>query len=184
MGRSICRIEECEKCSLSERMSFLFENYPILEAMMQNYRDDLIDEVMEQKASNQHSDYEELGVRIQVAFCRMSDPTANKGTNRSVISKAIDEGYLDEDFFEGTDDREGLIRKVTSYHIVKESYQKLLKKLNEMDPRDKSIMLPYLLKEKTISMIADELQIEYKSVVQKIGRIKKRMEAGMRLKTD
>ena len=184
MGRCVFGIDGCEKCSVTERIAFLFENYPVMDAMIENYRSGLIDEVMDQKASNRHADDEGLGVRIQVAFCHMSDPTSNKGISRLEIGRAIDEGYLDEDFFEGTDDREGLIHKVTSYHIVKASYQKLLKKLNEMDPTDKSIILPYLLKEKTISMIADELQIEYKSVVQKIGRIKKRMEAGMRLKTD
>lgn len=184
MGKSVCGIGECEKCSVTERITFLFENYPVMETMIANYRDDLIDEVMDQKTSNRHANDEGLGVRIQVAFCHMSDPTSNKGISRMEIGRAIDEGYLDEDFFEGTDDREALIHKVTSYHIVKESYRMLSKRLKEMDPRDKSIMLPYLLKEKTISMIADELQIEYKSAVQKIGRIKKRMEEGMKLKTD
>ena len=34
------------------------------------------------------------------------------------VPKAVDEGYLDEDFFEDTDDPDALVKRVTIYHRV------------------------------------------------------------------
>lgn len=168
-------IEKYEKGSATQRISFLCDNFTVMEPMIRNYREDLITEVMEQKANGHRGEDEGLGVRIQVAFCRRNDPTANKAINRMEIAKAIDEGYLDENFFDGTDDREELIRKVTCYHLANAGYQRFVAKLKEMKPRDREIFLPYVRKEKSIEDLADEMQIQYESVVRKICRIKEQM---------
>ena len=42
----------------------------------------------------------------------------NKAINNITIAKAVDEGYLDEDFFEDTDDPDELVKRVTIYHRV------------------------------------------------------------------
>ena len=115
-------------------------------------------------------------MRIQVAFCRQNDPTGKAGENRLVVTKAIDQGYLTEEFFEGTDDREELIYKVTCYHVANTGYQQFIKILKEMDQKDLRVFLPYIRREKSISEIADELQIDYRSVIKRLARIKKKME--------
>ena len=38
-------------------------------------------------------------------------PCMNKAINNITIAKAVDEGYLDEDFFEDTDDPDALVKK-------------------------------------------------------------------------
>ena len=48
-----------------------------------------------------------------------------------------------------------------------------------MKPGDKEIVMPYLRREKRLCDLANELRIEYQSVVRKINRIKKRIEREM-----
>ena len=172
-------IETCGRYSLPQMVSFLCEHYTVMEPMISNYRDKLISAVMDQKARSHGGENEGLGVRIQIAFCNQSNPTEREGMNRLLVAKAIDEGYLDEDFFEGTEDREALIGKVTSYHLVNVSYQRFIKKLREMDPRDLEVILPYIRREKSIDALADELKIDYHSVIKRIQRIKKKLAEGM-----
>lgn len=171
-------IEKYENCTATERISFLCENYTIMEPMIRNYREDIITEVMEQKASSHRGEGEGLGVRIQIAFCRRNDPTADKAMSRMEVAKAIDEGYLDENFFEGTVDREALIRKVTCYHLANAGWQKFTASLKEMKPKDRDILLPYIKKEKSLTDLAEELQIDYRSLITKLSRIRKRIEEG------
>ena len=175
MRRKAYGIETYEGADVMQRITFLCDHYTVMESMISNFREDLISDVMDQKASSHRGEGEGLGVRIQVAFYRNNDPTANQGINRNVIAKAIDEGCLDEDFFEGTEDREGLIRKVTSYHMANREYQRFAKKLKEMEPRERDVFLPYIKREKSLDDIADELQIGYDSVVKRICRIKEKM---------
>ena len=40
----------------------------------------------------------------------------NKAINNITIAKAVDEGYLDEDFFEDTDNPDELVKRVSIYH--------------------------------------------------------------------
>ena len=171
-------IEKYQRYNATQRVRFLCDNYLVMEPMISNYREELIDEVMEQKASNHRGEDEGLGVRIQVAFYKKSDPTANKAMSRMEIANAIDAGYLDEDFFEGTDDREELIRKVTCYHMINAGYMRFVAKLEEMNPRERKIFLPYIRKEKSVDDLAEELDIAYESVIRKIGRIKEKIKEG------
>ncbi|MBQ9489458.1 MAG: sigma-70 family RNA polymerase sigma factor [Lachnospiraceae bacterium] len=175
-------IEKYEGADIMQRITFLCDHYAVMESMISNFREELISDVMDQKASSHRGEEEGLGVRIQVAFYRNSDPTANQGISRSVIAKSIDEGYLDEDFFEGTEDREGLVRKITSYHMVNREYHRFANKLSEMDPRDRVVFLPYIKREKSLDDIAEELMIGYDSVVKRICRIKEKMRKCMDVK--
>ena len=40
----------------------------------------------------------------------------NKAINNITIAKAVDEEYLDEDFFEDTDNPDELVKRVSIYH--------------------------------------------------------------------
>ena len=160
----------------TKRIWFLCENYTVMEPMIRNFRERLIDEVADQKYDSHHAKDEGLGVRIQVAFCRQNDPTYNQAVNRNEIAKAIDDGYLDECFFEGTSNREELIRKVSSYHFAKREYGQLSKALKEMNPKDRAVILPFMRKEKSIYDLAEDMQITYKAVQKKLKRIKNKLE--------
>lgn len=169
-------IEAYESGNAAERICFLCEHYTVMEPMISNYRENLIDEILGQKAKNLCDNDEGLGVRIQVAFCMQTNPTGKVGERRAVVTKAIDQGYLTEEFFEGTDDRNELIYKVTCYHTANTGYKQFVKNLKEMDQKDRRVFLPYIKREKSISEIADELQIDYRSVIKRLARIKKKME--------
>ena len=85
------------------------------------------------------------------------------------------EGVLDDDFFEDTDDQEELIRKVTCYHAVSEDLKTFTKKLGSMEQRDQKILKPYLMGQKSMSDLADEMGIDYRSAVKHVYRVKKRL---------
>ena len=77
------------------------------------------------------------------------------------VAQAIDEGVLDEDFFEDTDNRQELIRKVTCYHRVNTDLEIFTSKLGTMCLKDQNIIRPYLLREKSMDDLAVDLGIDY-----------------------
>lgn len=157
-----------------EQFDFLYENFSILQELLRDYREDLIAEVIEQKIYNRRSQSGDLGVRIQVSMGN-SNPTLNQAIEHMTIAQAIDEGMLDEDFFEDTDDWQELIRKVTCYHRVNTDLELFTSKLGTMCLKDQNIIRPYLLREKSMDDLAVDLGIDYRSAVKHVYRIKKRL---------
>jgi len=156
------------------QFDFLYENFAVLAEMLKDFREEIITEVMEQKAYNRRSQNGDLGVRIQVSM-GTSNPTMNKAIEHVTVAQAIDEGLLDEDFFEDTDDRQALIQKITSYHRVNRDLETFTSKIATMTLKDQQIIRPYLSKEKTMEELADDMGIEYRSAVKHVYRIKKRL---------
>ena len=95
-------IDEYLDSDAEQRFDFLYENYAVLKAIIKDYREDIITDVIEMKSFNRRAANGELGVRVQVSM-GTSNPTLNKAINNITIAKAVDEGYLDEDCFEDTD---------------------------------------------------------------------------------
>lgn len=154
----------------AEQFDFLYENFSILQELLKDYREELITEVIEQKAYNRRSQSGDLGVRIQVSM-GISNPTMNKAIEHMTVAQAIDEGLLDEDFFEDTDNRQELIRKVTCYHRVNTDLEIFTSKLGTMCLKDQNIIRPYLLREKSMDDLAVDLGIDYRSAVKHVYRI-------------
>lgn len=93
------------------------------------------------------------------------------------IEKAIVDGILDEDFFEDTDNQEELIRKVTCYHAVNEDVKTFASKLGSLEQRDQKILRPYILGQKSMTDLAEDMGIDYRSAVKHVYRVKKRLSA-------
>lgn len=106
---------------MEQRFDFLYENYAVLKAIIKDYREDIITDVIKMKSFNRRAANGELGVRVQVST-GTSNPTLNKVINNITIAKVVDEGYLDEDFFEDTDNPDELVKRVTIYHRVSIDY--------------------------------------------------------------
>ena len=87
----------------AQQFDFLYESFSILRELLKDYREDLITEVIEQKSYNRRSQNGDLGVRVQVSM-GVSNPTQNQAIEHMTIAQAIDNGLLDDDFFEDTDD--------------------------------------------------------------------------------
>lgn len=176
-------IDEYLDSDVEQRFDFLYENYAVLKAIIRDYREDIITDVIEMKTYNRRSENGELGVRVQVSI-GISNPTMNKAINHLTIAKAVDEGYLDEDFFEDTDNPDVLVRRVTTYHRVNIDYQTFLSKLETLNPKEQKVMKEYLSGKKSVGDFSEEMGIDYQSVVRKIGRIKhkliKRVEPRLR----
>lgn len=159
-----------------EQFEFIYTHYPIMKNLLTDYREDLIDEVIEQKAYNRRAANDDLGVRVQISI-GISSPTEKQAINHMTIEKAIVDGVLDEEFFEDTDNQEELIRKVTCYHAVSEDVKTFTKKLGSLEQQDQKILKPYLLGRKSMSDLAEDMGIDYRSAIKHIYRVKKRLIA-------
>ena len=144
--------------------------------LLTDYREDLIDEVIEQKAYNRRAANGDLGVRVQISI-GVSSPTEKQAINHMTIEKAIVDGVLDEEFFEDTDNQEELIRKVTCYHAVSEDVKTFTKKLGSLEQQDQKILKPYIMGQKSMSDLAEDMGIDYRSAIKHIYRVKKRLIA-------
>ena len=113
-------------------------------------------------------------MRVQISI-GINNPTEKQAISHTMIEKAITSGILDEDFFEDTDNPEDLVKKVTCYHAVNEDVKTFTKKLESMEQRDQKILKPYLTGQKSMSDLADEMGIDYRSAVKHVYRVKKRL---------
>lgn len=143
--------------------------------MIRDYRDDIIKDVMDQKAYNRRSANGDLGVRVQISMGISSNPTQNESINHWTIEEAIDKGILDEDFFEDTDDRYELIRRIDCYHAIHRDAGIFKSKLGSMDLRDQRILKPYLMRQKTMEDLTEDMGIDYRSAIKRVYRIKKKL---------
>lgn len=71
-------------------------------------------------------------------------PIMNKAINNITIAKAVDEGYLDEDFFEDTDNPDELVKRVTIYHKVSIDYQSFTSTITKAEKKEKQEKAPAL----------------------------------------
>ena len=156
------------------RFNFIYENYPVMEDVLSSYRNDIIQDVMDMKVYNRRAASGDLGVRVQVSV-GIGNPTQNLAIAHMNIAEAIDTGFLDDDFFEDTDDPEKLVYRVQTYHRVAMEFREVNDKLKTLKPNEQQILKPYMMRKITMSEIADELGIGYQSAAVKVGRIKKRL---------
>lgn len=158
----------------AEQFDFIYENFAVIHEMIRDYREDIIKEVLDQKAYNRRSTNGDLGVRVQISM-GISNPTQNEAINHWTIEEAIEKGILDEDFFEDTDDRYELIRKVDCYHAIHKDAETFQSKLVSMDLRDQRILKPYLMRQKTMEDLTADMGIDYRSAIKRVYRIKKKL---------
>lgn len=157
-----------------KKFDFIYENYSIIKPLMNNYRQDLITDVQEMKSYNRRAANGDPGVRVQISIGHNS-PAERQALNDITIGQAIDEGCLDDDFFADTDDQDELVRRVTIYHSVTADYETFKSKINELELNDRKIIVPYLLRQKTLDEMATEWGIEYHSAAMRIYRIRKKL---------
>lgn len=163
-------------CNAKERINMIYMNYPTFEDIIKGYRQGLIYEITAQKSYNRKSNKGDLGVRVQVSGIH-SDITADQAIENVLIGDALDTGNLSEDFYAGTDDRNELTRKVQIYWMMQNEYALFTAQLKTMDREDALIIRPYIIKEKSIGELAEDLHIEPESVRKKVYRIKKKLVA-------
>lgn len=167
-------IDDYINSEMTVRFNFIYDNYPVMEDMLSAYRNEIIQDVIDMKTYNRRASLGDLGVRVQVSI-GISNPTQKQAIAHMTIAEAIDTGTLDDDFFEDTDDPEKLITRVITYHRVAKDFHEVSDKLKTLKPKEQKILRTYMMREVTISEIAEELGIGYQSAAVKVGRIKKRL---------
>ena len=172
MRSGAINIDEYIGVEPAEQFEFIYTHFSIMKNLLTDYREDLISEVMEQKAYNRRAENGDLGVRVQISI-GISSPTEKQAISHMSIEKAIVDGILDEDFFEDTDNQE----EVTCYHAVNEDVKTFTSKLGSLEQRDQKILRPYILGQKSMTDLAEDMGIDYRSAVKHVYRVKKRLSA-------
>ena len=167
-------IEKYVSSKMDDRFDFIYKNFPIIKEMIADYKEELITEVLEQKLYNRKSDFGDLGVRVQISG-RITNLTQSKAIEHMSIVKAIEDGLLDEEFFEDTDNRKELVEKVTCFLGIQADVIVFERKLRSLSIDDQKVLRPYLRSEKSIRDLESELGIDYQSVCKRVYRIRKKL---------
>lgn len=75
-------IDEYLDSDVSQRFEFLYENYSVLKAIIKDYREDIINDVIDMKSYNRRAANGELGVRVKKCI-----DTRNPGKKQTYIQK-------------------------------------------------------------------------------------------------
>ncbi len=59
--------------------------------------------------------------------------------------------------------------------MVRKDFETFSSKLGTLDPTEQRILKPYLLREKSMSDLAEEMGVDYRSAVKRVYRIRKRL---------
>ena len=159
---------------IGKRFDFLYENYSVLKALIRNYRDEIIADVIDMKTCKRSRSIGELGVRIRVSI-RRSGPTEKLAISRMMVEQAVDEGFLNDEFLSDIEEPEEIIRRITNYHMVRADFEAFSGKLETLALEDQRVIRPYLLKQKSIDDFATDMGVQYKSAATRIYRIKKKL---------
>ncbi len=159
---------------ISKRFDFLYDNYSVLKPLIRNYREDIITDVLDMKTCKRRESLGELGVRIQVSI-RRGGPTEKQAISHMTIEQSIEDGFLDDSFFEDIDNPDEIIRRVTNYHLVRADLEVFSSRLETLDLEDQRVIKPYLLRQKSIDDFANDMGVQYKSAATRIYRIKKKL---------
>ena len=127
-----------------------------------------------EKESRHRQSAGDLGVRVQTGGMA-SDPTARKAINNVIIREALVNCDFSDGVLDGVDQAEVYIGDAYILRSMRKDYNLFNSQLGILGT-EKDTFIKYLLKEKSISDIAEDQGIAYESARQQMLKIKVRMK--------
>lgn len=171
-------IQIYKKSTHKKQLDMICDNYNRLNNILEADVNGLIFLVLEDKAAQKREYQGDLGVRVQ-SVGHYSNPTMDQGNNEILIEQAITSCDFSSGIIEGIDHEFFVIDRAETHLIIKRDLIKFNKQLDCLQDEDRDFFLPYLYKKKGIDDLADEYGITYKSMQQRITRVKNRIDEGM-----
>lgn len=162
-------------CATSaKRVDIIIKNYTKFIGIIDGYTEGLRYMIECEKESNRRQSMGDLGVRVKTGGMT-SDPTARAAITNIMTREAIIKCDFSEDVMEGVDHAEVYIRDAYILRDMRRDYDLFNNQLGILGT-DKDLFTQYLLKEKSISDIAEENGVTYESARQRIQHIKTRIK--------
>lgn len=157
-----------------KRIDIIIKNYTKFIGIVDGYTDGLRYMIECEKESSHRQSAGDLGVRVQTGGMT-SDPTARKAINNVITREALINCDFSGNALDGVDQAEVYIRDAYILRDMRKDYNLFNSQLGILGT-EKETFTKYLLKEKTISDIAEDQGITYESARQQIQKIKVRMK--------
>lgn len=156
--------------SKEHRLDMICKYYPCFLEIVENFIDDMEDDIKNEQDYNRRSAMGDLGVRVQtsgISNRTQKEAVRNAGLRAAILNGNFEGGELDD-----TDHTEDFIYNSATVRSMIADYNKFQKKLDGLLPMDRKLFLAYLQQETDLSQIAEDSGINYESAKQKIRRIK------------
>lgn len=157
-----------------KRIDIIIKNYTKFIGIVDGYTDGLRYMIECEKESSHRQSAGDLGVRVQTGGMT-SDPTARKAINNVITREALLNCDFSGNVLDGVDQAEVYIRDAYILRDMRKDYNLFNSQLGILGT-EKETFTKYLLKEKTISDIAEDQGITYESARQQMQKIKVRMK--------
>ena len=171
-------VKKYEEADASEKVDIICKNYPNFIGIVDGYTEGLCYMIQNEKAYNCRQNHDELGVRVQTSGIH-SDTTAITAINNTLIKQAIINCDFSGDILEGVDRKEELCNTAFTLRKMRMDYELFKGQLGMLAKNESKIFLGYLSGDKNMEEIALEEGIHYKSVAQKVRRIKVKIKIQM-----
>lgn len=158
----------------AKRVDIIIKNYTKFMGIIDGYTEGLRYMIECEKESSRRQDMGDLGVRVQTGGMT-SDPTARKAITNIMTREALINCDFSGDVMEGVEQAEVYMREAYVLHDMRRDYELFNNQLGILG-RDQDVFTKYLLKEKSLSDIAEEQGVTYESARQKIQHIKTRIK--------
>jgi hypothetical protein len=164
-------VKEYAKADASGRVNLIYNNFAIFLGVIDSRTNGLVYLIENEKATNRRHENGELGVRVQKST--ISDPTGNTATGNVMTRDALVACDFSNGVLEGTDRGELFKKEAFVLRDMRRDYQLFNDQLNNLSEEERQLVLSYIEKGKRLSDLAEELQLEYCSVRQRLYRSKR-----------
>lgn len=156
-----------------KRVDFLIEHYRDFEFFHSAYKESIISIMLGIREWHENKSGD-LGVRIQTSGGN-SDVTFYKACERIDVAKCFENLEIATELFKEKNDLELVRKGVSEWKLMRREFDTLNSFISLLAPVDRRIYTPYLLREKRLIDIAEELCIELESANKRIYRIRKKL---------
>lgn len=154
-----------------KRIELICKNYHNFERIIEGRTAELRFNIIEEQEYNRRQARGDLGIRVQTSGMH-SDIVYRQAVSEIEVERAIKDCDFSGGILDGTDHKEEFISDAHTLMRMKREYQLFNSQMAYLDDDEKRQFLCFLKKEKTIDDMADELGVQYHTVVRKMNRFK------------
>lgn len=160
----------------AKRVEIICKNYQNFEGIIEGKIAAMSFVITEEKAYYRKQEHGDLGVRVQSSG-HYDDITANTAINELSIKKAIMECDFSDGILEGTDHEEDFIYDACTLMKMRREYELFKSQMAYLNEKERQLFTTFLSKKKTIDDLAEELGVQYHSVVRRMNKLKQVVKA-------
>lgn len=153
------------------KINIICNNYQNFLCLVDVHEKRIKREIVEEKKFNRQTEHGDLGIRVQTSRS-ISSPTENEAMDEWELDKAIKTGKVPKGLVMGTDDDAGHILELETLKVMRDDYAEFQNNLVTIKKRDKRIFMEYLESDRDLEELADDEEIQYHSMVQRLSKVK------------